>query len=320
MNKKTIFLTSLFFLSLSSQTLLAKTGALFTVTKNGTDLVVTPTANHYYPSMGIQISSGQSVTGCTPSSNGFCLFSASKAAPGALVLNSSDGIINGTVCLNGLAQYSCQRFNTGGDQPAHPLASCGDGPGSGPCGVFVTSIQYTGNLNNLPGAGGVIDKVNAECARLAMGKFPGVWRGWLSTRTENAKDNIAYGTATERMYVRATNPTAVVSQSTQGALLAQPLTAPILLDELGVQHLGFPDSAAWTGTTTTGEYHNPPNICGPSGNQPCDCADWTDASPSPPTNAGIPGESDSTLNAWTVSGLFLCSSPSRLYCFQVPAP
>lgn len=55
------------------------------------DLSITTTvANHTYPAAGIKINtSGYNVSGCTPSSNGYCLFSVSNTAAQSLVLHSS---------------------------------------------------------------------------------------------------------------------------------------------------------------------------------------------------------------------------------------
>mgnify|MGYP000362647696 CR=1 FL=1 len=126
---------------------LANTGKLFTITQAGSDLTITPTANHYYPSMGITFTSNHSATGCSPYANGFCLFAASKQKPATLSLANNTGTINGQVCLNGQARYSCQRFSitaSGGNPPA-PMAQC-QGTG-GACRVFVTAVLTGGDMS-----------------------------------------------------------------------------------------------------------------------------------------------------------------------------
>lgn len=87
--------------------LVASPGPLFTVQANAGTMTVTPTLNRYYPSMGVKLTSGHTVSGCQMDSNGYCIFDASKENPKVLTLAGEGTAIQGTVCLNGPAQYSC---------------------------------------------------------------------------------------------------------------------------------------------------------------------------------------------------------------------
>jgi hypothetical protein len=107
MMMKRIFCILLMFVSASS---FAAQGPLFTTVVSGNTLVVTPSSFHTYY-MGIKLTSGQALNDCEAYSDGFCLFTASKAAPKTLKVVGVAGDLTGEGCLNGPAHISCQRIN-----------------------------------------------------------------------------------------------------------------------------------------------------------------------------------------------------------------
>jgi hypothetical protein len=111
---KKISILSLLALWIVSNVSFSGTGKLFSAVFNGNTLTITPTANNYYPSMGIKFTSNTTVSGCTPSSNGFCLFAASPQSPKTLLLSGTANMIKGTGCLSGPAEYSCQKISANG--------------------------------------------------------------------------------------------------------------------------------------------------------------------------------------------------------------
>jgi Protein of unknown function (DUF1554) len=264
---------------------IAAPGPLFTVTAAGNTMTVTPTASHYYPDMGIKLSSGHTVGSCTPHSNGFCRFAASNTNPKVLTLTGPLGNLSGIICLNGPGKYSCQKFTL--------TSFCNTSGGA--CRVFVTSTLHDGDLGGITGG-------NAICQNLATAAgLGGTWKAWLSTSSVTARANIQYDDNIR--YVRAATgeeiaPKGVLVLDNDGAT---PLSNSIGLDENGISHL----SSSWTGTNTNGTAFG------------TNCMDWGDNT----GGSGHFGDPNFTDNFWTLTGgLGACSSPGfRFYCFEVPS-
>lgn len=113
--KKFFILISILPILLFCKTLSAKpTGLLFNVQSSGSALTIsTVPTNHNYPAAGIQIlTPGYSLaSGCTPSTNGYCLFTTSNTTPATITINGPSGNINIILCLNGVGPLSCQHYN-----------------------------------------------------------------------------------------------------------------------------------------------------------------------------------------------------------------
>lgn len=76
----------------------------------------TTTPQHTYQKAGIKINTpGYSIansgTGCTPISNGFCVFSVSDVSKAVINLSGPAGVVTFTLCLNASGKLSCQNFN-----------------------------------------------------------------------------------------------------------------------------------------------------------------------------------------------------------------
>jgi hypothetical protein len=276
------------FLMLISAASFAKTGHLFTVTvdANRTQLTVTPTANHYYPGMGIKITSvGHTASDCFPYSNGFCLFAASNTSPKVLPLAGPfNTAITGRICLDGAARYSCQKFTV--QKP----------PAVKAYRVFVSSSSHQGDLT--PSAGGIAGG-NSICQNLATAAgLSGNWRAWLSTSMVNAVDNIQYNA--NNRYVRAVSGVEIADQGVLVMTNITQLTNSIQDDEFGNSAGGAP---AWTGTGADGTA---------VANH---CTGWTNNSAA---DSAWDGNSSSKITDWTIMNFELCSSLNRIYCFEVP--
>ncbi|MDF1757591.1 MAG: DUF1566 domain-containing protein [Legionellaceae bacterium] len=105
--KKLFALIAVFNLSTSY----ANTGSLFSISTSGSNAIISPTIARNYPSIGIKITSGQTISGCTSISNGYCIFQASVSQPKTLPFSGSNSILSGVVCLNGRGPVSCQKFS-----------------------------------------------------------------------------------------------------------------------------------------------------------------------------------------------------------------
>ncbi|MDP1602250.1 MAG: DUF1554 domain-containing protein [Legionella sp.] len=257
-------------------------GPLFTTAITPSSITITPTARHYYPSMGIKITTpGVSVGGCIPHSNGYCLFDASNTAPRTLTLTGAPTSLQGIICLEGQAILSCQRFGQSS------IAACQAG---GFCGAFVTSTTSNGNLGGLSG-GNTICQTRATAVGLT-----GVWRAWLSTTTVTAVTNILYNSTVT--YVRSSQTGTVIAPP--GTLLSGSIATTFLTED------GF--TPAGVGEVYTGTQQNGT----PAVNT---CADWT-------SNGGVIGGqfgvTTSTNASWTASNIGGCNVLRRLYCFQAP--
>jgi hypothetical protein len=311
-----IILTTLSTLLLSITTIsasLAAPGPLFTVVAAGNTLTVTPTANHYYPAMGVKLASaGHTVGGCTPHGNGFCLFAASNTVPKALTLAGPNSNVQGTVCLNGSAHYSCQTFN---------IKSTLCAPG-GTCRVFASSSRQDGammpsapipNHTYVPGIAGGDSICQALANNAALG---GIWKAWISGGSGgtiiDAKDNINYD-ATITYHLVGT-----------GALLANPgellitntinLATNLNRDETGA--ILTTNASAYTGSLEDGTANIVNRRCNliPPGTPGVD--DWTYAGA---VNLAGVGNYNNINSGWTDTGIQTpCNQNRRLWCFEVP--
>jgi hypothetical protein len=270
-------------------TSIAAPGPLFKVVAAGNTLTVTPTLNHYYPAMGIKLTSGHTIGGCTPHGNGYCLFAASNTSPKALTLAGPTSNVQGTVCLNGSAQYSCQKINV-------KKAGCVMG---NTCRVFLSSGAYTGDLQSAGSGADGIDGGNNICQALAnLAGLGGTWKAWLSTDLPmqvNARDNINYDSGIT--YVLAGSKIVVANP---GGLLNQNLSNRINETEQGVT--APVGNSVWTGTGADG------NLLTPT------CQGWTNGS------AGLGNRGSYNTNlmpVWTGGLSDNCTlSAVRLYCFE----
>jgi hypothetical protein len=181
---------------------------------------------------------------------------------------------HGTPCEGG----TCQGGVCG------PL-TCGNG---GPCSVFVTSGDVSGNLNGLDGA-------DAICQFLADANgVPGTFRAWLSDET---------GSPSTR-FVKSPGPYVLLDGTVIAASWADltdgTILAPIQVDESGNSSV---EPEAWTNTQADG-------TVAALGRH---CQNWTDGDQS----VGAVGLTPATDTAWTESGnLAACFAGAKLYCFQ----
>lgn len=286
----------------------AATGKLFTITRNFNQITITPTSNHYYPSMGIKITSNNTVNGCDISGNGYCLFSASPDTPKTLVVSGAGGTIEGNVCLNGPGAISCQKFSLANACMTH-----------GTCRVFLSSIDSFSDMQPdapvpglpIPNQTGVAGG-NAICQKLAdNAKLGGIWRAWLSNIGYgfiNAPDNIGYDPT-----IRYIRPISRLTIAQPGTLLSisvsNRLINPILETEYGIVDEGVDTTIfSWTGTNALGQ------------GLPYNCDGWTTRRTDGRFTAG---EAERDISTWTdaaqVPPSFTnCSFTSRLYCFEKP--
>ncbi|MDP1602251.1 MAG: DUF1554 domain-containing protein [Legionella sp.] len=259
-------------------------GPLFTTAITPSSITITPTARHYYPSMGIKITTpGVTVGGCVPHSNGYCLFDASNTAPRTLTLTGAPTSLQGIICLEGQAILSCQRF--GQDS----IASCQAG---GSCGAFVTSTFSTGLMGGLAGA-------NAICqTRADSVGLTGVWNAWLSTATVNASTNILYSSSVT--YVRSSQTSMIIAPA--GTLLSGSIATTFLTETGSVP--AAPNEEVYTGTLQNGTNS--------AGNN---CSNWTSAGGAIAAQIGTTANTNATWTERSISG---CNFLRRIYCFQAP--
>jgi len=154
--------------------------------------------------------------------------------------------------------------------------------------VFVSSMQFTGNLGGLTGA-------DAKCQSLATAAgLPGTYKAWLSDTLTDVKTRVTQST---NKYVLI-DGTMIAANYT--ALTSGTIAHAIDRDEHGV-HLAtdvFTDSNP-NGTATEIDLL-------------FTCNDWTLGD----TVIGEVGRSDVTTKSWTADGDGLCQSPSSIYCLQ----
>jgi DNA-binding beta-propeller fold protein YncE len=107
-------------------------GLLFNVSAVGNTLNIKTTASHIYPSVGIMLNTnGYSLahagTECSlGGSSGYCLFSANQTTPKLITIAGPAGVVNFTLCLNGVGATSCQNYHATiapPPPPSHPNAA-----------------------------------------------------------------------------------------------------------------------------------------------------------------------------------------------------
>jgi hypothetical protein len=199
----------------------------------------------------------------------------------------------GEICRSTGCAGTCPKCKCSATAPC-PTGQCCAGDGTcGPCLVFVTSTQQSGNLGGLKGADDVCE-VLAEDAGL-----PGTYMAWLSDTTGSPASRFTRATVP---YVRVDGLSVADDWDdlTDGRL-----KRPINVTEQG-QVLGPPTSNNWvrSNTTNSGERQTGRN----------DCENWINGSSG--TLFGNTGDAQSINAAWTNSGFQGCNTSVRLYCFQ----
>jgi len=157
--------------------------------------------------------------------------------------------------------------------------------------VFVSSLDYTGNLGGVAGA-------DAKCQALAdqstNARIKGhTFQAWVSTSMSPVSGRFTHGS---QPYVLgdATVVAADWNELTKGSL-----SNGIDLDELGNTRM---NSVAWTGTTSNGA-----NYAGQG------CGDWTVGVAG---TKGVYGNVGGTGSGWSSSSINDCSNSNALYCFE----
>jgi hypothetical protein len=89
-----------------------ETGLLFQVSSGGSHLNIRSTLPHFYENAGIRLTTpGYQITsGCTPHSNGFCLFPVSDTQLKVIGVSGESGLLRFELCLNALEPISCQLY------------------------------------------------------------------------------------------------------------------------------------------------------------------------------------------------------------------
>lgn len=159
--------------------------------------------------------------------------------------------------------------------------------------VFVSSVQYQGNLGGLAGA-------DAKCQTLAANSaLPGTFRAWISDATTGPANR--FDTSFTGVY-----------QLVDGTLIAHgwpDLTDGTLshaIDYSEVNDRMPVDATAWSNT-------NPDGL----GLKGAHCLSWTSSSA---MNQGDSGFTSSKDSAWTFGAISgPCAAATRIYCFEDPA-
>jgi hypothetical protein len=156
--------------------------------------------------------------------------------------------------------------------------------------VFVTSVEYNGDLGGIAGA-------DAKCQALAdastvMRIKGGTFLAWVSTSTSTVSARFAHGSMP---YVLG-NGTIVANDWTD--LTNGNLNHGIDQTEQGHAQV----NGAWTGTTSVDALYY-----GQS------CADWTSSAPAQPGAAGNVGGAG---GGWSGATLDSCFQTNALYCFE----
>jgi photosystem II stability/assembly factor-like uncharacterized protein len=117
--KNFIKLTAMLCVLIASTAIHANTGLFFNVSTHDSYLNITSTINHTYPFAGIKINTpGHSIdptnAGCSPNSNGYCVFQVSKTQTARIRLSVAPGPFNFTLCLTARSEIplSCQNYST----------------------------------------------------------------------------------------------------------------------------------------------------------------------------------------------------------------
>lgn len=165
------------------------------------------------------------------------------------------------------------------------FSGCGSDPiaPEGRKRVFVTSASFAGDLGGPAGG-------DAKCASAAAAAgLGGAFRAWLSDATTDALDRITHPgpwflvDTTSRVF------------NSKADLVSQPMV-PIIVTETGAS-LSF-GVAVWTGTENDGTTST------------ATCGNWASTS-----GTGRIGQV--STNAWTSAAFNNCTTPNRLYCFEL---
>ena len=189
-------------------------------------------------------------------------------------------------------------LDAGGGGGAPPDAGAPDSGHPGKL-VFVTDGRYIGDLRTEGGAASGPAGGDAICmTEAASALLGGVYRAWLSTSTEDARDRIA-----------PVGPWRMVNDATLfpgHAVVGSPLRYPKVTAS-GVLLYASTYPEVWTGTTGEGVY-TPDHAA---------CSDWESGSSSQEGAYGIVVADNSD---WTDYGLLSetlpCTRRARLYCFE----
>ncbi|MFT3772526.1 MAG: hypothetical protein QM820_44600 [Minicystis sp.] len=189
----------------------------------------------------------------------------------------------------------------GGSSPDGGSPPDAGAPDSGHAGklVFVTDGRYIGDLRTEGGATSGPEGGDAICQTEAMAAhLGGVYKAWLSTSTEDARDRIAPVGPWQRVDGVIVFP--------GHAVVGSPLYY-LQVTASGDTLYASTYPEVWTGTTVDGVYAPDHAACG----------DWASGSSGQKGNYGIVVSDNSD---WTDYGLFdetlPCNARARLYCFE----
>ncbi|APR80380.1 Hypothetical protein A7982_05727 [Minicystis rosea] len=165
--------------------------------------------------------------------------------------------------------------------------------------IFVTDNRYIGDLRTEGGAASGLAGGDAICMMEAKAAhLGGVYRAWLSSSTENAKDRIAPVGPWRRVDGITVFP---------GHAVVGPPLHYLQISASGDTLFASTNPEVWTGTTGDGVYDPDHTACG----------DWASGASS---QEGTYGIVVSDNDEWTEYGLFgetlPCSARARLYCFE----
>jgi hypothetical protein len=170
----------------------------------------------------------------------------------------------------------------------------------GPKLVFLTSVDYPGNLGGLSGA-------DAKCQALATAAgHRGTYKAWLSDSTDSPQSRF---TRTGQPYRRV-----------DGAAVAADwadLTDGNLRNRINVDEWGTPIVASgtnvWvrTSTSKTGTSE----CAAPSTSARC-CDNWHSSGDSTSGHSAGYGKADQIDAQWTSASATFCNSPNKLYCIE----
>jgi len=155
--------------------------------------------------------------------------------------------------------------------------------------IFVTSLDYTGNLGGTTGA-------DAKCtARAVAANVPGTFKAWISTTgADDAKSRLNHSSGA---YVRIDG---VLVANDWNQLASNAHAAAIDIDEKGVKVAS--STAVWTNTKPDGTSRSSEH-----------CLNW--ASPSN-GEIGSYGVVDAKDVRWTDAAIGACEPKARLYCVE----
>ena len=196
------------------------------------------------------------------------------------------------IALAGLGLVAC-----GGPISIGDLHDGGAGGGTGVGGgggaggtkrIFITTLQYTGDLGGLAGAD---QKCNTEAQAAGAG---GTWKAWLSDATTDALTRIVevgpwadFGKFTKTIF------------NNKATLQTIPL-APLYYDARGQQSSG---NSVWTGTDLGGT------------KSASHCHSWTSSSSSF-LESGAVGYAGNATAQWTQGSVDLCNTKNSIYCIE----